>query len=359
MSKRTGNFITLADAVKRYSSDGMRFALADAGDSIEDPNFTTSNADNAILRLHTFVEWCQEMVNEKSSMSTGPVESFAERLFEATINNCIFITDEAYERMLYQKTMKVGFFDIMQARDQYRRVVLSEPDGKLNYDLIHKFIKTVTIICAPVISHTSEYIWKNILQEAGSVFDTQFPKVSPEQVDKTIISANDYLNRSITTFRSKIGAHTRPPKKKDQPQNPYPTVARIYIAATYPDWHQQLLTLLNRLYTTNNNILPETSSIASHIMKNEPELAKQMKKVMAIVSTIGEEVREEGASALLLTMPFNELDVLSENVYYLQTTLKLEKITIYMTTDMVVPESQKSLVPGRPGKPLIFFDKPQ
>ena len=31
MSKSVGNFITLGDAVQKYSADGMRFTLADAG----------------------------------------------------------------------------------------------------------------------------------------------------------------------------------------------------------------------------------------------------------------------------------------------------------------------------------------
>jgi leucyl-tRNA synthetase len=34
MSKSTGNFKTLKAAIEEYSSDAMRFALADAGDSL-------------------------------------------------------------------------------------------------------------------------------------------------------------------------------------------------------------------------------------------------------------------------------------------------------------------------------------
>ena len=33
MSKSTGNFLTLTDAINKFSADGMRFALADSGDS--------------------------------------------------------------------------------------------------------------------------------------------------------------------------------------------------------------------------------------------------------------------------------------------------------------------------------------
>ena len=50
MSKSTGNFLTLREAIDRYSADGMRLALADAGDSVEDANFDSANAEAGILR---------------------------------------------------------------------------------------------------------------------------------------------------------------------------------------------------------------------------------------------------------------------------------------------------------------------
>ena len=44
MSKHTGNFMTLSDAVDRFSADGMRLALATAGDTLEDANFVSSES---------------------------------------------------------------------------------------------------------------------------------------------------------------------------------------------------------------------------------------------------------------------------------------------------------------------------
>ncbi len=50
MSKSTGNFLTLSDAIDKFSADGMRLALADSGDSVEDANFVEAMADAGILR---------------------------------------------------------------------------------------------------------------------------------------------------------------------------------------------------------------------------------------------------------------------------------------------------------------------
>ena len=42
MSKSEGNFLTLSEAVQKFSADGMRLCLADSGDSVEDANFVES-----------------------------------------------------------------------------------------------------------------------------------------------------------------------------------------------------------------------------------------------------------------------------------------------------------------------------
>lgn len=71
MSKSEGNFLTLSEAVDKFSADGMRLSLADAGDSVEDANFVESTADAGILRLYTFIEWVKEIMSTKSTLRTG------------------------------------------------------------------------------------------------------------------------------------------------------------------------------------------------------------------------------------------------------------------------------------------------
>lgn len=57
MSKSTGNFMTMMDSVERFSADGTRLALADAGDTLEDANFMFDMVDAGLLRLYSQIEW--------------------------------------------------------------------------------------------------------------------------------------------------------------------------------------------------------------------------------------------------------------------------------------------------------------
>ncbi len=62
MSKSTGNFITLSEAVERFSADGTRLALADAGDTLDDANFVFDMADAGLLRLYSQIQWTKVRV---------------------------------------------------------------------------------------------------------------------------------------------------------------------------------------------------------------------------------------------------------------------------------------------------------
>lgn len=64
MSKSTGNFLTLKEAVEKFGADATRIALSDAGDGIEDANFEESVANSIILKLYELRKWCEDMVNE-------------------------------------------------------------------------------------------------------------------------------------------------------------------------------------------------------------------------------------------------------------------------------------------------------
>jgi leucyl-tRNA synthetase len=75
MSKSTGNFITLIDAIEEYGADATRLACALAGDSINDANFTRENANAAILQLSTFEMFANKYLEQKGSMRKKGDES--------------------------------------------------------------------------------------------------------------------------------------------------------------------------------------------------------------------------------------------------------------------------------------------
>jgi leucyl-tRNA synthetase len=81
MSESTGNFLTLEDAIKKYSSDATRYALVDAGDGTDDANFKTETANSGVMRLTKEISWMEEVTDAESKLRAGPPTTFADRVF--------------------------------------------------------------------------------------------------------------------------------------------------------------------------------------------------------------------------------------------------------------------------------------
>lgn len=96
MSKSTGNFMTLNDAVKKYGADACRIALADAGDGVEDANFEEAVANQIILRMFTLKEWCEEIVNDKT-LRTGEANELWDQLFDNEMNTLVHEARQHYD----------------------------------------------------------------------------------------------------------------------------------------------------------------------------------------------------------------------------------------------------------------------
>ena len=96
MSKSTGNILTLREAVQKFGADATRLSLADAGDGMEDANFEEKTANANILRVHTLLGWCEDMVKEKDGLRQGG-RNYHDKVFEHEINNLINITQSHYE----------------------------------------------------------------------------------------------------------------------------------------------------------------------------------------------------------------------------------------------------------------------
>ena len=76
MSKSTGNFLTVDDAIQQFGADATRFACADAGDSLEDANFAVATANAAILALTTEEDFIRQVVSGELETLTKTAEEY-------------------------------------------------------------------------------------------------------------------------------------------------------------------------------------------------------------------------------------------------------------------------------------------
>lgn len=345
MSKSTGNFLTLSQAVDKFSADGMRLALADAGDTVEDANFVEAMADAGILRLYTWVEWVKEMLANCSSLRSGPANSFNDRVFASEMNAGIIKTDQNYEKMMFKEALKTGFFEFQAAKDKYRELAT---EG-MHRELVFQFIEVQTILLAPFCPHLCEHIW-TLLGKPDSIMHASWPVAGP--VDESLIRSSQYLMEVAHDLRLRLKNYMMPAKgKKTDKQLPQrPSHCTIYVAKNYPLWQHVTLSVLRNHFEANGGKLPDNKIIASEL-GSLPELKKYMKKVMPFVAMIKENMEKNGPRVLDLQLEFDEQAVLTENIVYLTSSLELEHIEVKFASEA----EDKVREDCCPGKPLNVF----
>ncbi|KAJ9600790.1 hypothetical protein L9F63_001070, partial [Diploptera punctata] len=348
MSKSEGNFLTLAEAVGKFSADGMRLCLADSGDSVEDANFVESMADAGILRLYTFIEWVKEILSVKNNLRVGPTDTYNDKVFISEMNLKIRETDDHYNKMLFKEALRTGFFELQASRDKYRELTLVEGMHK---DLILKFIEVQALLMSPICPHVAEHVWE-LLEKKGSIVQEKWPTAGP--IDDILVKSSCYLMEAAHTFRIFLKNHTQPrkPGKGSSAQLvEKPSHATIWIAKSFPPWQSTVLTTMKQLHE-KHGALPDNKIISSELSKKS-ELKKYMKRVMPFVQATREKIDSIGLQALNLTLEFDEMDVLAKNIIYLENTLDVESIQLKYSDS---PEANEKIREECcPGNPYVIF----
>ena len=206
MSKSTGNFLTLTEAIGKYSADGMRMTLADAGDTVEDANFVEAVAEANLLRLYSFYEWCKETcenIDNKTNLrfsDDASAYTYADKVFENEMNKTILVTRKLYDSMMYKEVLKSGFFELQSARDRYRELCF---ENLMHATLIKRFIEIQLILLSPICPHICEHIWLNVLKNKASIMNARWPVPSSEKIDEPLLNSSEFLMLAAHEFRTR------------------------------------------------------------------------------------------------------------------------------------------------------------
>lgn len=320
MSKSTGNFLTLEEITKKFGADASRIALADAGDTIEDANFDESNANAAILRLTTLKEWCEDQVKNQDSLRSGEANNFFDIAFDNEMNDLIEQAYDHYTATNYKSALKYGLFDFQTSRDFYRDSVASNIG--MHKDLVLKYIETQALLLAPIAPHFSEYIYKEVLGNKGSVQNAKFPKAS-KPVSKAITDSLDYVRQLSRSVRETEMSVLKSKKGKSEVDGSKPTQLTILISTSFPEWQDNYIDIVRELF--------EKQSLNDNKLIKE-KVGKDMKRAMPFISLLKQRLANEEASTVFnRKLTFDEVDVVKSvlsNIEKSSTTVEFKKVEI-------------------------------
>ncbi|KAI9150902.1 cytosolic leucyl tRNA synthetase [Blastocladiella emersonii ATCC 22665] len=340
MSKSTGTFVTMGDALERYGADATRLAIADAGDSVEDANFAETTAVTAILRLFTQREWITDTLASATSLRTGAY-TFADRVFRSRMITLVRAADAQYATMNYREALKNAFFEFQDARDAYREATALVGEG-MHKDVIVEFMRLQAVILSPITPHWSEWVWRTALGNATSVLNAAWPTFN-EDPEADVLAASAYLQD--VTYSIRTSEATLMKKRK----GPAPTVKKctVLVADKYPAWQEDLLVVLKKVYAeTGNNWAGKDLAALKEagLLKN--------KKAMPFVNEIKKQLAVVGETAFHRTLAFDEEAILRNNLTLITKSVAYTEVLIKRTdaADLDAEEAKKveNALPGNP-----------
>jgi leucyl-tRNA synthetase len=203
MSKHTGNFLTLSDGVKKYGADAYRFALAN-NDGIDDGNFEDRQADVAIIKLNSELEWIENFIASLIPDHVDPIDKdIFDRVFEDDMSVIISTIDSAYENGLF-RTVIQEIFKLIASRSSYINFKnhYKSPHRKDLFKLyINNFIKSLSPIC-PFLGEHLKTISSEFLDSGVWTTNVCTPS-NYNYLKDVVVSVINEINSIITKFGKK------------------------------------------------------------------------------------------------------------------------------------------------------------
>ncbi|GAA6022783.1 hypothetical protein JCM10207_000415 [Rhodosporidiobolus poonsookiae] len=358
MSKSTGNSLTLKDSLVKFGADATRVTLADAGDSIEDANFEEATANAAILRLHTLIEWCTETVANQGQLRRGEANLLWDKIFANEINEAITLAYESYDKAMYKDALKVGFYQLLSARDLYQLATASE--GGMHADLALRFVRVQALLLTPIAPHTAEHLWSTVLGEATSVQLAAFP-TADAPVDQATSDAATYVRSKVKEIRD---AELSFAKKKAKGKGPAgfdpskPKACKIWVASGFPEWQEAAVEVVKGAWDAEKKAVDDKKVKEELTAKG---LIKD-KRYMPFIAQLKKRIATLGFdTAVNRSITFSELDVLAQAMPYFRLSLGMDNIEARLAKDSNEADegfNAQIIEASEPGAPGIVLFNP-
>ena len=318
MSKSTGNFLTLSQAVQKFGADACRISLADAGDGVEDANFEEPVANQIILRMYTLKEWCEDIVKDTSLREAeSPASEFYDELFLNEMHTLVHQAYIHYSNTDYKAALKPSLYDFTSARDFYREA-LTAASTPMHAGLLRKYIELQALIISPIAPHWADYIYQEVLYHSDTIQSARWPQVP--KPDPALTAAREYVRATSSAITS---AEAQQQKRKEKGKHTlfdpkFPKRLTIYYAASYPVWQSEYIDLVRKNFDAATLDFNEED-----IMKGiKTKGGKEVKKGMAFWQSLKKSVKggEAAEEVFERKLAFDEEEVLGFMIAGLKKT---------------------------------------
>ncbi|OAF70572.1 hypothetical protein A3Q56_01619 [Intoshia linei] len=360
MSKSTGNFMTLDQAIDKYSADGMRLCLADAGESLEDCNFTNDGGNAALLKLYNFVDWVKchvGYINAHKNINLKVINKmqYIDEVFLAQIKSLVISTYENYNKMNFRDAVICGFFEFQKIKDKYIEIKsVNVSIGNMTpvtLELLSKFTLIQIIILSPICPHVCEHLWRQ-LGQSESILHSRWPNITGlTKRDEQLLVEKDYVTKVMHQFRISHKTYLKTSK------NRLPNFATIYTSVDFAKWQKDVLEIMFNFYDEKKGIESlDNKVISMQILKLKILSNKMIQVAMSFVQLVKDSLLKSINlnDYIKNVLKFEEMKIMDNFREYICTNLQI--IDFVVEPIVNIPEKfSKLMFKCCPRSPIIHY----
>lgn len=188
MSKSKGNFITLKDAIEKYTADAIRITVMDAGEGLEDPDWTEQQTIAWKKKLNSFYN----MVKEYYGKGTDK-RKYTDVWIESRFQDYIKKITQHLERT--ENRSALTYFHLM-FNDLQWYLKRAEP----NKNTVNYVLETMTKILAPYSPFISEEIWSS-MKRKEFISVAEWPKSNENLIEEEVMRTEESFKNTCEDIK--------------------------------------------------------------------------------------------------------------------------------------------------------------
>ncbi|MDP8002704.1 MAG: leucine--tRNA ligase, partial [Caldisphaera sp.] len=184
MSKSTGNFITLRQALESWGADATRWAevLAGADSGFDDANFETNVATKAVDELNLWLKQVSEEYNKGRNERLN-----IDDWFESVLNKTIRDVTKFMEETKFKSAIIKAYYDLQNNYRWYiKRVKIP------NKQIVNKYLEAITLMIAPIVPHVAEEAW-HLMGNKDFVSLHRWPEVDEKKINESYEKSEEII----------------------------------------------------------------------------------------------------------------------------------------------------------------------
>jgi len=330
MSKSRGNFITLRQALDEYGASATRFALAFAGEGVDDANFDRDIAAKAGRELARYVEQIEALA--AAPRRDGPLSS-VDSWFLGRMDRLVEETRVNMLEANFRSALKTGFYDLQREWSWYSRRSGNSPHETVS----DRFMRVQNALLTPIVPAIAEEVHARMGWE-GLAIDARFPEALAPPTPE-LEEAERFVRDLLDDVRNILKVTKMTPKR--------------IVLTTAPAWKRQFHALALQMAREKRLTIPDMmkaamadADIRSKGGKDAPKMAQDALKLYANLGAAELEARG---------MPLEETRILRESIPFLAAEFSAE-VVVQNADDTPLDDPAGKARFAQPRKPAVFIE---